>query len=441
MKSLRKLSSLAFLAFLATPSFAQEWQSQAEDVLPSGYGVFGISVLDENTVWASCFDFSDGQPLPDHVPYVMKTTNGGQTWTAHEVTEATGRWTFDIVGIDENTAWISTLDLGAGAGQGLFKTEDGGETWTEILPGQAGGVWLRFFDELEGVCINRDIMARTTDGGENWNPVSALNIPEFLEDEYTLILSGNNSLCAVGDRIYFGTNMGRIYRSKNRGATWEVLDPGFAATDVIYSVSFIDSLHGIAVAPQTLNSKIARTYDGGETWDVFSTPAFQAFFQNVAYVPGTDSTFVGVSTSGSTFGSFYSKDFGKTWEEIDSEIPYRAIGFANPQIGWVSRGFGGFGQPTMYKWDDDLFVSAREPEFEASISISPNPFDTELYIESPEAPLEGLALYSPSGSLIREVVLPGVSAYHWPLSGLPKGLFLLHIKTDKGLRCEKIVRP
>ena len=43
----------------------------------------------------------------------------------------------------------------------------------------------------------------------------------FNSGEYTGITSGGG-LKVVGDRIWFGTNQGRIYHSNDKGLTWSV---------------------------------------------------------------------------------------------------------------------------------------------------------------------------------------------------------------------------
>ncbi|MCO6491701.1 MAG: hypothetical protein J5I98_25010 [Phaeodactylibacter sp.] len=109
MKHLYILILLSF--FLFQPLNAQSWEGQAIGILPNNYGVFDISIVDENIVWAIAYDRSTGSGIPlDHITKVLKTTDGGLTWESFDIEEAEGRISFDIEAFDSSTAFITTQD-------------------------------------------------------------------------------------------------------------------------------------------------------------------------------------------------------------------------------------------------------------------------------------------------------------------------------------------
>jgi hypothetical protein len=99
----------------ARTSIAQHWEAYEIPGLPDNYAVWGISVVDKNVVWGVARDVNVSPPVPPgHLGRVVKTTDGGATWTIYEVNEALGRISYDITAFDENTAFITSQDLGSG---------------------------------------------------------------------------------------------------------------------------------------------------------------------------------------------------------------------------------------------------------------------------------------------------------------------------------------
>lgn len=64
------LFSLFFISFSALK--AQSWEAQATGILPPGYGVFSVSVVDDMNAWAVAFDQTIGSNIPnDHLIKVL----------------------------------------------------------------------------------------------------------------------------------------------------------------------------------------------------------------------------------------------------------------------------------------------------------------------------------------------------------------------------------
>ncbi len=430
--------SFTFFVFVLTlftqPSLnAQLWEEQAIGVLQNDYGVFDISIVDENVVWAVAFDQTITNPIPsNHSPHVIKTVDGGLTWERYDIEEASGTISFDIEAVDAETAFITTNDYGNGSGRNVFKTEDGGETWNSKLENTACGVWIRFFNELDGVVINRQSMATTEDGGETWQLVSLSNVPAFQTNEFTIISSGNNSCQVVDDHVWFGTNRGRIFRSKDKGHSWEVVNTSLGNNALILSVAFKDSLTGLAIDANSFNTSFAETSDGGDTWNnISSNPGIS--ISNIEYVPGTDSVLIGGSdifVSSSQRVSVVSVDFGKNWATINNNIPYGGIEFTAPDIGWTSRGIVSFfNQPAMYKWDSDIFVSTSETELHDAYEVYPNPFQNDIFVSNSNN-IKGYRLLHGNGTIIKSEKFDALPE-NLNFQNLDFGMYLLQFITDK----------
>jgi photosystem II stability/assembly factor-like uncharacterized protein len=141
--------------------------------------VCGLSVVNERVVYAS------GSNRPTDPPRMMKTTDGGQTWTAWDMA-AHASILIDTFFTDELHGWVvgGKADILNPTTRDRIKpvvlqTSDGGVTWTNRLAGQAAtfpfGEWgwkIQFlttnvgFISLENLSIGA--ILKTTDGGASW---------------------------------------------------------------------------------------------------------------------------------------------------------------------------------------------------------------------------------------------------------------------------------
>ncbi len=290
-------------------------------------------------------------------------------------------------------------------------------------------------------------MATTTDGGENWNPVSSF--PPFQSGEFTILFSGTNSRTAVGDKMWFGTLFGRIYRSNNKGHVWGASD--FPVADaMVHSVAFRDSLNGLAIS--SFNSdfsfvsdtRIARTTDGGITWELLPTLSSHRLL-NIAFVPVTENSYIGAAPI--TNASFFSNDGGETWELIDNMIPGGAIDFVSPQIGWMARDQPNFGtQPAINKWDGDSFpviiTAIEERLLQANISIRPNPFSNHLSIlvQAEKQGTYQVQLIDVTGKVVKATETQSGATTSIDMREVSSGAFLVKIFNQEGMVTKKVIK-
>ena len=297
--------------------------------------------------------------------------------------EAQGRITQDIHSMDDQTAWITTNGLSANT-QTLFKTTDGGQTWEAKFDDTSAGGLVHFFDDNDGIIIHGKFMSTTNDGGETWNPISIATLP-FEGSEDIFYRAGNNALASQGDMLWFGTTFGRIFKSIDRGLTWQVFETPLEDNDVIVSTAFRNDQEGILISYSKLfgdsivfeeNTQISLTFDGGETWEMTDT-IFDFKINCMTVIPEAKITFMGATNGLSSL----SNDTTNTWEYI-SFRPYNAIQFFNAELGWVGSGETSVNNPAaMYKWEgivsdvNDLLVET------VGVQISPNPVNNQFQLE------------------------------------------------------------
>jgi hypothetical protein len=109
------------------------------------------------------------------------------------------------------------------------------------------------------------------------------------------------------------------------------------------------------------DGNIVKTTDGGDTWTAITPTAGRNFSYDVAYVPGTGSTWVATDDdyANNLMGARYSTDNGTTWMDMPTTIGTQLLAnsWINDSTGWA----GGFNTDAttggMYKFNGHL-VSA-----------------------------------------------------------------------------------
>jgi len=448
----KKVLSLLLIILVHCTIARAQWMPQTVESINLNWYISSIAAVNEDVIWAIA-DSNDFESPYNFTPKFLRTTNGGLTWKTGTVGSVKNTVLLDISAIDSNTAWVTANNM-AGSG-GIFKTTDGGVTWSiqdkqaNILP-----VFIHFFDAQNGVQINQAFIHTTNNGGTKWTRVQ--NIPPFLPNEYNIIVSSNNARAQVGDTIWVGTSKGRVYRSTNRGQSWQVSQTGLGTNAVINSLAFKDGKNGLAVSTIDGNTfaivanKMARTTDGGETWTTVAAPTMPSAGA-ITYVPGTADSYVLVSPTGpgATPGSAYTNDGGMTWTVIDT-IPYQSVAFIAPNIGWAGGDFVSASHSIMYKWVGTILnvtegKGENVPHQCELFQNYPNPFNPATTIEFalPQSAFVTLKIYNLLGeevaTLVAEQRAAGIHRLNWDARGLASGVYLYRLEADSFVQTEKLI--
>ena len=168
---MKKTTFTLFFALTILALSAQNWTPMAAGLLPDNTLIYSISAVGDNIVWAVASGAYSQPPIPaSHRPQLLRTSNGGQTWTVLEIEEAQGAISFQIVAVDSLNAWITTQDYGATAtGRALYQTKDGGIEWTKRVTNGGAGVALnRFSDGEHWLAHNRQGTSKSANNGVSW---------------------------------------------------------------------------------------------------------------------------------------------------------------------------------------------------------------------------------------------------------------------------------
>jgi photosystem II stability/assembly factor-like uncharacterized protein len=197
--------------------------------------------------------------------YIAYSDDDGATWTtvkllaaatAHGVTHGGG-----IFALDQHHIWLASA-LGF-----IYFSADGGESWTGALA--VGGLTTDFTqieftaDGLNGYAVTTTgVVIRTLNGGTTWALCNGL--------------AGTDDLLTVSvldeDYAWVGDDSGGLWFTYDGGDTWTQRTGWVGSgTAEINDVSFFNDWIGFMIADTGGIGKVYRTIDGGATWDVLTS--------------------------------------------------------------------------------------------------------------------------------------------------------------------------
>lgn len=179
---------------------------------------------------------------------VMRTQDGGQSWmpTAIDAGFNVGE-SIDVDFPNASTGFVAT-NLGR-----VLKTANGGNTWTVSNIAASNGAALRaldFPDSQNGYVLNLDspVLYKTTNGGSSWQSVT---LPKPFYD-----------LQFFNYQIGVAGGQDGLYKTTDAGLTWTLISEKYS--NGVQNLQFLDENTGFAFTGDGL----CKTVDGGKTWHV-----------------------------------------------------------------------------------------------------------------------------------------------------------------------------
>ncbi len=228
---------------------------------------YNMEFFDQSTGWVV-----GGIPTPILTPLVVKTTDGGLTWTNQTPAGIPGPIiTVDFV--DQNIGYMS--------GQNMYKTTNGGTNWTPVtLPGLSGTInSLKAFD-VNNIYISTSAAEfyKTTNGGTSWQSVT---VP------WGGALSFGQAWYDMNNGIQFGV-LGAIGKTTDAGLTWETMNTGgwtVAGGKMIHPDTFYvgssDKGQIFRYAKPSTQTTFQLSVDVSDGWNMVSVPGLNTPDQNV----------------------------------------------------------------------------------------------------------------------------------------------------------------
>jgi photosystem II stability/assembly factor-like uncharacterized protein len=318
---MRKLAAvLSFVFFGLCPSWGQ-WRPQASG---TDVQLRGISAVSDQVAWASGAKGA-----------VLRTVNGGETWTKINVPDAEALDFRDIQAFDQNTAFV--LSIGPGEQSRIYKTTDGGKIWQLQFTNKDPKAFydcFAFWDSTHAIALSDSVDGKfpliATSDGASWNPVGVKKMPAALPNEGAFAASGT-CIATFGKKdVWFATGgpAARVFHSSDRGVNWTVAETLIlhgAASQGIFSVLFWSEKEGVVVGgdyqnPTRAEQSSATTGDGGKSWTLSGQlPRGYRSGLALATVPAVVGSQKLLLATGTT-GTDYSND-GKSWRAKQLDKP------------------------------------------------------------------------------------------------------------------------
>ncbi|HRE11652.1 MAG TPA: hypothetical protein PLN22_12625 [Ignavibacteria bacterium] len=415
---------LAALFIFTTSIFSQYfWTEQVTGVTAN---LTSVSNIDGTHAWACGYSGT-----------VIKTSNAGYNWANLSGGGLPANISLiNIFGISQTTAltagFINTTTY-------VYRTSNSGANWQLVFTepnGFINGIWMQSAVNgfMQGDPVGgRWSLWRTTNGGVNWDSTG----------QYLAQLNGelgwNNSVWSVSNNIWFGTDKSRIYYSSTGSPPW--MQQSTAPNTNIYTV-WMNTMN--IQQGYSAGDSLSRTTNNGTNWIVnpsIGTGAITAF----TAIPGLSNywytrsnTNIYFSNVGGPFTIQYTAPAGN-FNHLSSA---RSGFIGGPGAIYGVRNNGGISR-LNFIIEGVTIISNEIPAVYELHQNYPNPFNaaTVFKFEAPRLSssvggevrggyvriITYNALGQETGSLVNEVLQPGIYKVEWSGNDLASGIFFYRL--------------
>jgi photosystem II stability/assembly factor-like uncharacterized protein len=448
---------IAIAMFSQTITNAQ-WTNTASNFPQLQRGFTEMIAVNSQVAWGLAYERNHAFSTP--MTDFTRTTDGGNSWIAGHIASMPDQF---IVGMEpQNGTTAFFLAAGFDFVGKVLKTTDGGVSWTQltVAPFPMFYMNIHFFNANDGVVMGDTVLTgkksksyiavfTTNDGGNTWTQVPKANLANHSTPEQFYPWS----MCAVGNTIWTVSTKARVWKSIDKGLHWAAYQtPDNKA--IVSQIKMRDALHGL----WGISDELYRTTDGGITWtEIHPTGTYFTF--DLAYVPGTASTYISTGgdtskfdTNGGTgslhgIGSSYSTDDGNSWITIDTAVDHLAIDMVNTTTGFCG-GFNTSSSNGVFKYTGPAFsprLSNNEITEDYSLSAFPNSFQASTTISFTLVQLQKVCIkiFDVNGRLVSiladKVFEAGKNEIIWNANDAKAGIYFLKMQSNDNLQTEKLI--
>ena len=228
-------------------------------------------------------------PATPRLPRVTVTTLPATTTTRQSCAPAEPAYILGLIRRPDGNGWAT------GANPALVRSTDGGQTWTpaclpaSAVPGPGGLLGIDFAADgrqgwVVGASGGRALALRTVDGGDRWLPgrlpdgiAGTLMDVDFADADHGWAVG---ALTGTGPANAAGAV---VLASRDGGATWTVQSPP-AGVGRLNRLSVVDASHAWAVGVASDGTPALATTSDGVTWTAQALPAGIRALRDVGFL-------------------------------------------------------------------------------------------------------------------------------------------------------------
>lgn len=313
-------------------------------------GCVTIDPSNTNIVWVGTGE-NNSQRSVAYGDGVYKSMDGGETWQNMGLTKSEHIGKICVHPSNSNIVYVAAQGplWGPGGDRGLYKTIDGGKTWTKVLEISDNTGVSEVFMDLKNpeilyasayqrrrhvhTLINggpESMIYKSEDGGKNWRKINT-GLPSGDKGRIGLAVSPVNSdyLYAI---VELPESKGGIYRSTNKGESWEKRSDYKNVSAQYYSELFCDPKDVEKIYIVDTYSKISK--DGGKTFSSLSVNS-RHVDDHAFWIEPTNTQHMLIGGDGGVYESY---DAGVNWDykanlpiiqfyrvSVDNDLPFYNI--------------------------------------------------------------------------------------------------------------------
>ncbi|MDJ1180368.1 YCF48-related protein [Roseofilum sp. BLCC_M91] len=256
---------------------------------------------------------------------IYKSVDSGQSWSA--INQGINPLKISLVAI---SPYSDQIFLAAGAENGLYQTENSGKNWSQTLKNSSHITAIEFVDANQiMIGDSQGNIYRSLDRGKTWNlAFTVQNSGAITAFEFPPNFSTNPT-------FWIGTQKGGIVKTENNGLSFTTANDGLSDFNIRDILLIPSQNNPSTLLVSTWTDGLFKSTDGGQTWnhdnqgitqDYQADTLEQPHFSNIQISNRFDqdqTVFLGGFN-----GLFKSTDGGNVWEELETLSPGTIVAMA-----------------------------------------------------------------------------------------------------------------
>jgi ligand-binding sensor domain-containing protein len=343
---------------------------------------------------------------------VYVTSNNGTSWAAVN----TGLTNTDI-----EVLATAGSNLFAGTGHGIFKSVNNGTSWTAINTGldtsMGTSVYALFTSGSNLFAGTEAGVFLSTGSYTSWTAVNT-GLPQV--DFYSFAQSGT--------KIFAG-GLG-VYITSNNGTNWAEATSGLPS---LYNSDFESfAVLGSDIFAGDLSLGVYKSIDNGTNWTAVNSGLTDLNTQALA-VNGTN-----LFAGGLDGGVFLSNNNGASWTAVNTGLTNLTVLSLEVFGNYLFAGTAG----GVFRAQLSSFAGINEIQNEnIQINIFPDPNNGLFQVSGNKSQISSIVIYNMLGEKVySSLFIDKLSPITINITDKPGGMYVVEVKTEKGISVKKFVK-